>query len=226
MANAGSQRKQPSPGLPENLWSRGTLTERASDLLLVAVHRTCRIHSVPSSRYSDGFSSAAQGACITWSLITITFGLSRWLSGKEFNCQCRRHGFNPWSGKTPHAEMQLTPRATTTEPVPCSPRTATIEPLCSGYGNPHSRACTMLSCFSCVRLCVILQTVALQSPLSMRFSRQECWSGLPFPSPGDLPNPRIKPASLTSNLHQLASSSPLDKAPAAAETQHSQKNKI
>ena len=36
-------------------------------------------------------------------------------------------------------------------------------------------------------------TVAYQAPLSMGFSRQECWSGLPFPSPGDLPNPGIEP---------------------------------
>jgi len=36
-------------------------------------------------------------------------------------------------------------------------------------------------------------TVAGQAPLSMGFSRQEYWSGLPFPSPGDLPNPGIKP---------------------------------
>ena len=36
-------------------------------------------------------------------------------------------------------------------------------------------------------------TVAHQAPLSMEFSRQEYWSGLPFPSPGDLPNPGIKP---------------------------------
>ena len=35
--------------------------------------------------------------------------------------------------------------------------------------------------------------VAHQAPLSMGFSRQEYWSGLPFPSPGDLPNPGIKP---------------------------------
>ena len=34
-----------------------------------------------------------------------------------------------------------------------------------------------------------------QAPLSMEFSRQEYWSGLPFPSPGDLPDPGIKPAS-------------------------------
>ena len=40
--------------------------------------------------------------------------------------------------------------------------------------------------------------VAHQAPLSMRFFRREYWSGLPFPSPGDLPNPGIKPASLIS----------------------------
>ena len=38
-------------------------------------------------------------------------------------------------------------------------------------------------------------TVAHQAPLSMEFPRQEYWSGLPFPSPGDLPNPGIKPES-------------------------------
>ena len=43
-----------------------------------------------------------------------------------------------------------------------------------------------------------LWTVACQAPLSMGFSRQEYWSGLPFPSPGDLPNPGIEPASRTS----------------------------
>ena len=40
-------------------------------------------------------------------------------------------------------------------------------------------------------------TVAHQAPLFMGFSRQEYWSGLPFPSPGDLPNPGIKPGSPT-----------------------------
>ena len=38
-------------------------------------------------------------------------------------------------------------------------------------------------------------TIAHQAPLSMGFSRQEYWSGLPFPSPGDLANPGIKPGS-------------------------------
>ena len=46
------------------------------------------------------------------------------------------------------------------------------------------------------RLCVTLWTIARQAPLSMGFSRQEYWSGLPFPPTGDLPNPGIKPVSL------------------------------
>jgi len=46
-----------------------------------------------------------------------------------------------------------------------------------------------------VRLFVTPWTVACQAPLSMRYSRQEYWSGLTFSSPGDLPNPGIKPAS-------------------------------
>jgi len=39
-------------------------------------------------------------------------------------------------------------------------------------------------------------TVVCHAPLSMGFPRQEYWSGLPFPSPGDLPNPGFKPMSL------------------------------
>ena len=40
-------------------------------------------------------------------------------------------------------------------------------------------------------------TVAHQAPLSMEFSRQECWSGLLYPPPGDLPAPGIEPESLS-----------------------------
>ena len=47
-----------------------------------------------------------------------------------------------------------------------------------------------------VRLFVTPWTAACQAPLSMGFSRQQYWSGLPFPSPGDLPNPGIEPMSL------------------------------
>ena len=44
-----------------------------------------------------------------------------------------------------------------------------------------------------VQLFVIPWTIACKAPLSMGFIRQEYWSGLPFPSPGDLPNPGIEP---------------------------------
>ena len=46
-----------------------------------------------------------------------------------------------------------------------------------------------------LNLCDPWTAVACQAPLSMEFSRQEYWSGLPFPSPGDLPYPGIKPRS-------------------------------
>ena len=63
---------------------------------------------------------------------------------------------------------------------------------------PRTRA-GVLSRFSHVRLFATLWTVARQAPLSMGSSRQEYWSGLPFPFPGDLPNPRTEPAFLTSS---------------------------
>ena len=56
----------------------------------------------------------------------------------------------------------------------------------------------MPSRFSRVRLFATPWTVVRQAHLSMGFSRQECWSGLPFPSPGDLPDPGMEPGSLTS----------------------------
>ena len=52
----------------------------------------------------------------------------------------------------------------------------------------------MLSHFNPVQLCATLWTVARQAPLSLGFSRQEYWSGLPFPSAGGLPDPGIEPA--------------------------------
>ena len=59
-----------------------------------------------------------------------------------------------------------------------------------------------------VRLFVTPWTVAYQAPLSMGFSRQECWRGLPFPSPGDLPYPGIKPWSPTLQADTLPSEPP------------------
>ena len=61
----------------------------------------------------------------------------------------------------------------------------------------HS-ACVQAQLFSCVRLFVTSWTGARQAPLSMEFSRQEYWGGLPFPPPGDLPDPGIESESLAS----------------------------
>ena len=59
-----------------------------------------------------------------------------------------------------------------------------------GAGAPDSKGDFHVSCSV-----VSPWTVACQAPLSMEFSRQEYWSGFPFPSPGDLPDPGIKSAS-------------------------------
>ena len=59
-----------------------------------------------------------------------------------------------------------------------------------------------------VRLFATPWTVAYQAPLSMRFFRQEFWSGLPFPSPWDLPNPGIKPRSPTLQADTLPCEAP------------------
>ena len=59
--------------------------------------------------------------------------------------------------------------------------------------------CTHAQSLSCVQLFANPWTVACQAPLSVKYFKQEYWSGLPFPPPGDLPKLRIKhesPASL------------------------------
>ena len=64
---------------------------------------------------------------------------------------------------------------------------------------PPLHACVCAQLLSCVRLFVTPWTVAHQAPLSMGFSRQECWNGLLFPPLGDLPNPGIEPMSPASS---------------------------
>ena len=59
-----------------------------------------------------------------------------------------------------------------------------------------------------VRLFATPWTVDYQASLSMEFSRQEYWNGLPFPSPGDLPNPGIEPGSLALQADTLLSEPP------------------
>ena len=81
---------------------------------------------------------------------------------------------------------------------PCLPKILNQVVSYYHFQTPFIAACVcacMLSHFSRVRLFAILWTVVYQAPLSMGFSRQEYWSGLLFPNPGDLPDPGIKPTS-------------------------------
>ena len=61
-----------------------------------------------------------------------------------------------------------------------------------GFGVQLDRLMIQRPSLSCVLFFVTLYTVAHQAPLSMGFSRQEYWSGLPCPPPGDLPNPGME----------------------------------
>ena len=67
-----------------------------------------------------------------------------------------------------------------------------------GPWNLCARVCVSRRHFTRVRLFAIPWTVAHQVLLSMGFSRQECWSGLPFPSPGDLSHPGSEAVALMS----------------------------
>ena len=142
-------------------------------------------------------------------------------SGKELACQCRgckKLGFNPWVEKIPWSRAwQPTPVFLPGEfhgqrslagysPWSCKELDLTEQLALSvvrlsHHSPPHSllpflHSCMcMLSSFSCVRLFATQWTVPHQVPLSMEFSRQEYWSRLPFPLPGDLLNLEIKPMS-------------------------------
>ena len=79
-------------------------------------------------------------------------------------------------------------------------RIGTVFTIIASFCNPEALYHNILQCYiisfkvvaqSCPTLCDPM-TVAHQVPLSMGFSRQEYWSGLSFPSPGDLPNPGIE----------------------------------
>ena len=66
------------------------------------------------------------------------------------------------------------------------------------YLRNQLKGCVCAQLLSLVQLFVTPWTIACQTSLPMEFSRQEYWSGLPFPIPGDLPDPGIEPTSLVS----------------------------
>ena len=86
--------------------------------------------------------------------------------------------------------------------------------LCKDSGWSEHNSPTQLECVSVCVSCsvisnsVIPRIVTCQIPLSMEFSRQEYWRGLPFPSPGDLPDPGIEPRSPVLQANSLPSETP------------------
>ena len=65
----------------------------------------------------DLLNGLLQGSSEVWHIKHLPRGLPWWRSGWESACQCRGHGFEPWSGKIPHAAKQQAPWATTIEPA-------------------------------------------------------------------------------------------------------------
>ena len=78
---------------------------------------------------------------------------------------------------------------------------------CVSFTNTEKHT-SEVKLLSCARLFVTPWTVAHNSPPSIGFSRQEYWSGLPFPSPGDLPDPGIEPGSSVLQADTLPSELP------------------
>ena len=129
----------------------------------------------------------------------------RWLSGKEPACQCRRCCFNPWIGKIPwRRKWQPTSSILawripwTEEPgelySPGSHKELDTSEQLNNYSNTPGGWYESVSSLV-VSDSVTPWTIACQAPLFMEISRQEYWNGLPFPSPGDLPDSEIKPRS-------------------------------
>ena len=79
----------------------------------------------------------------------------------------------------------------------------TLTPWKESYDQPKQ-----VRSLSCARLFATPWTIAHQAPLPMEFSRQEYWSGLPFPSPGELPDAGIKPRSPALQVDALTSEPP------------------
>ena len=113
-----------------------------------------------------------------------------------------RHEY--WSGLPFPSPGDLPDPGIEPEP-PVAPVLQADSLLLSYKGNSKSLPFSSVQSLSRVRLFATWGTAAHQAPPSMGFSRQEYWSALPFPSPGDLPDPEIKPVSPVSPARQADS---------------------
>ena len=134
---------------------------------------------------------------------------SRWHSFASRLLPCPSTGVgNKQQQRHTHAHTQTHTHSLHHAPPPISPTPPPSKTHCEAplprkplhqlYRSLASPRACLLSRFNHVRLFASPWTVACQGPLSMGFSRQEHWSGLPCPPPGNLPNPGVEPSSLTS----------------------------
>ena len=107
-------------------------------------------------------------------------------------------------------QLMITPSFEKLRPKPC--RHPWLFSFCTAYIQHVKRFIwfyfqrkwkVKVKSLSCVWLFATPWTATFQAPPSMGFSREEYWSGLPFPSPGDLPDPGIEPGSPTSQADSL-----------------------
>ena len=147
----------------------------------------CQLFAQPFSGHGKG---ALEKECVTRK--KQEWGESPEGSQRAGDCKCRNHQkthpeIGAFQQQQPHLPLSIAVKLwLPPQPAPpCLVRPA-LEACCCVEG--------MLS-LSCIQLIAILWTVAQQGPLSKGFSRQEYCSGLPWPPPGDLPDPGLKPAS-------------------------------
>ena len=95
------------------------------------------------------------------------------------------HCFSTWGSRSP-------------EPFRCVLKGSSLQDFHFMVSSQLALQHVLPSCISHVHLFVTPWTIAHQAPLSMGSSRQEYWSGLPCPLPGDLPDPGIEPTTVTS----------------------------
>ena len=150
-----------------------------------------------------GVSSGCRTKCCRPGVLSIRSILSLAPEAARPRWRCRQGGLllkpcgKVAAGLSPPADRQLSSPCVAVSLSPylsiCRSLLQTPRGFCPQWGK--GSVCVL----SHLRLFVTPWTVARQAPLSMGFLRQEYWSGLPFPSPGDLPSPGIKPVSPTAS---------------------------
>ena len=137
--------------------------------------------------------------CAPQAPLSMGFSRQEYWSGLPFPSR----GYLPNPGvkpRSPALQVDSLPSQTSGKP--------TRDYIASCESSQNKRFVCMLRYFHCVWPFATLWTVACQAPLPMGFSRQEYWSGLSCSSPGDLPDPGIKPVAPTAPALQAESLPP------------------